>query len=279
VVFQVTDWFRGGSESTVVVRTEAANNDCTYPFEVGHDYLVFADTGGGNLRTSPCAGTRPVASEAAFIRQLRSAHAGTGMADIFGMSYQQQLNGSLEGLEKTKGVQGLTVTAKSDGGEYEYETVTSTDGSYEFRNLPPATYVITAEPPPGHYIEMAHTWDAGRGNVCRADFRVSYDGRITGVVVNSRGEPLNGIIGANLVEAGRPIDGSLGSLADNVVEGRFEFNRVPPGRYRLRFLPKVNGRIQFRDASYYPDTRMESSATDIEIGDGTHVDGLQFTIP
>src|SRR5437870_9012026 len=103
VVFQVSEWFRGGSESTLVVRTEAANNSCTYPFEVGHDYVVFAYAHDGNLRTDPCAGTRAVASETALIQQLRSARAGTGMADIFGTTYLQRLDGCLPGLEKTDG--------------------------------------------------------------------------------------------------------------------------------------------------------------------------------
>ena len=274
VVFQVSEWFGGGSESTVVVRTDPANSSCTYPFEVGHDYLVFAYTHEGNLRTDPCAGTRPVAPELALIHQLRSARAGTGMADMFGMAYVQRLDGSLAGLEKSEGVQGLIVTAKSDRGEY--ETVTSADGSYEFWALPSDRYVITAQPPTGRYVTAVRTLDVGRGTACRADFQVSYDGRITGSVTNSQGQPLNGTIGADLIEAGKATGGSM---ATRVTDGRFEFKLVPPGRYRLRFWPMVNGRNQSDEASYYPGTRIESAAAEIEIGDGTHVDGLQFTIP
>jgi len=274
VTFQVTEWFRGGSDSTLVVRTDPANSSCTYPFEIGRDYLVFAGMRDGNLGTSPCAGTQPVASEIGLIRQLRSARAGTGMADVFGMSYPQRLDSSLAGLEESEGVQGLTVTVKSDQGEY--ETVTSTDGSYEFRGLPPARYVITAEPPPNRHITAVRTLDVGRGSACRVDFPVSYDGRITGTVMNSQGQPLNGIIGANLVEAGKATGGSL---AVSVIDGQFEFKMVPPGRYRLRFLLQVNGRTQSDGASYYPGTKIESAAAEIQIGDGTHVEGLQFRIP
>ena len=112
VTFQLTEWFRGGLESTLVVRTYPANNSCTYPFEAGHDYLVFAYMKDGNLRTDHCAGTRPIASEIGLIYQLRSAREGRGMADVFGMSYLHQLDSSFSGLEKYEGVSGLTVTAK-----------------------------------------------------------------------------------------------------------------------------------------------------------------------
>jgi hypothetical protein len=89
---------------------------------------------------------------------------------------------------------------------------------------------------------------------------------ITGTVVNSQGLPLNGIMGANLLDDGKPTGSSL---ATEVVNGRFEFKMVPPGRYRLRFLLRVNGRIQSGD---------ESVAEEIEIHDGTHVEGVLLTV-
>jgi hypothetical protein len=189
------------------------------------------------------------------------------------MSYPERLD-SRFASENNEGISGLIVTIKSDAGEY--ETVTSSDGSYEFRGLPPARYVITAQPPPGRHITAVRTLDVGRGSACRADFQVSYDGRISGTVVNGQGQPLNGIIDANLVEAGQATGRSL---AVSVIEGKFEFKMVPPGRYRLRFLLQVNGRTQSDGASYYPGTKIESAAAELEIGDGTHVEGLQFTIP
>jgi hypothetical protein len=58
-----------------------------------------------------------------------------------------------------------------------------------------------------------------------------------------------------------------------------QFKMVPPGRYNLRFWPKPNGQREEDGGFYYPGTKLESAAAEIAIEDGTHVDGLQFTIP
>src|SRR2546428_13955854 len=84
------------------------------------------------------------------------------------------------------------------------------------------------------------------------------------------------VLSADSVDSAGPAAG--GSLAASVDQGQFEFKVVPPGHYRLRFWPKVNGRGQ-SDSFYYPGTRLESQASEIEVGDGTHLEGLQFTIP
>jgi hypothetical protein len=88
------------------------------------------------------------------------------------------------------------------------------------------------------------------------------------------GEPLSGSIGAQVV--GRPLGSAMASAVEN---GRFEFKMVPPGRYKLQFWPKPNGQRQEDGGFYYPGTKLESAAVEIKLEDGTHVDGLQFTIP
>jgi len=274
VTLEVIEQFRGDSSKTIIVRTDPANSSCTYPFEVGHDYLVFAYMKDGSLRTDPCAGTRPVASEIALIHQLRSTRAGTGMPDLFGTIYQQRLNGSIAGLEKSEGAAGVTVTVNSDGREY--ETVSSADGSYEFWGLAPGKYAINAQPPPRRLISQVYSLNVGSGSACRADFQLSYGGSISGTVVDMQGQPLTGLISADSVDSAGPAAG--GSLAASVDQGQFEFKMVPPGHYRLRFWPKVNGRGQ-SDSFYYPGTRTEAQAAEIEVGDGTHLEGLHFTIP
>src|SRR5207248_1159966 len=152
----------------------AANSSCSYPFEVGLDYLVFAYAQNANLYTNNCAGTRPAASETALIRELQSARAGTSMADLFGSTYSHRLDAtSAAGLMNVEALAGLVVTARSEHSEH--EIVTGPDGFYEFWRLPPGRYVITAKAPAGRHITQSHTLDVGLGTACRAYFDVQYD--------------------------------------------------------------------------------------------------------
>jgi hypothetical protein len=43
VTLSVSERFRVGAGDTLVVRTEVGTEACGYPFEVGHEYLVFAN--------------------------------------------------------------------------------------------------------------------------------------------------------------------------------------------------------------------------------------------
>jgi hypothetical protein len=70
---------------------------------------------------------------------------------------------------------------------------------------------------------------------------------------------------------------SAGPFERQVKDGRFEIPRLPPGRYRLMFLPIVAGRPA-GPAIYYAGTQVPSAAALIEVGEGAHVDGLQFTV-
>jgi hypothetical protein len=274
VTLQVTEPLRGDFEKTILIRTDAANNSCSFPFEAGHDYLVFAYLRNSNLYTNICAGTQPAKPEAALIRQLRAARAGTGMADVFGLVTEPLSNSSLAGLERFEPARALTVTAKS--ALREYRTQTSNDGSYEFWGLPPGRYGVTLQLPPARVTSQAYTLDVAPGTPCRADFQISYDGRIGGTVVNRQGQPMSGIISAQHAEPERANDNvSVASVDD----GHFDLKTVSPGRYRLQFLPRVNGRIRSNDAYYYPGTKVEAEAVELEVGDGARVEGLQLTVP
>ena len=68
-----------------------------------------------------------------------------------------------------------------------------------------------------------------------------------------------------------------GSFGAQVKDGGFEILRLPPGRYRLMFLPTVAGRPA-GPTVYYPGTQAQGAGSLIEVGEGEHVDGLQFNI-
>jgi hypothetical protein len=104
------------------------------------------------------------------------------------------------------------------------------------------------------------------------NFEVFWDGIISGTIVRHDGLPASGMITAQY--AGPE---SADFFVANVKDGRFEILRIPPGRYRLMFLPIVADR-QAGEPVYYPGTLAQSAAALIDVGEGAHVEGLIFTI-
>jgi len=130
--------------------------------------------------------------------------------------------------------------------------------------LPPGRYAMVLQPPVMRETSShEYALDVGFGVACRADFQLYYQGRISGTVVDNQGQGLSWIISA--YPAGSDPRQSISSVAD-VVDGRFVLKQVPPGHYQLRFLPKINGRIQ-SGFIYYPGVRTEAEAVEVEVGD------------
>ena len=183
VTFRVNEALRGDFDDTIVIRTDPANSSASYRFEIGHDYLVFADLQNGHLYTNSCTGSRAAATETALIRELRAARRGSRMSDIFGLVSTRQA-----ALENVTPAANLTVTAKSDVGEY--RVLTAVDGTYEFHGLASGRYAITVQPPPMRETSHPHTLNVGFEAACRADFEVYYVGQISGIVTHGHGHPL-----------------------------------------------------------------------------------------
>src|SRR5262249_2283957 len=88
------------------------------------------------------------------------------------------------------------------------------------------------------------------------------------------GQPASGMITA-LYAGSETLP--LGPLGGYVKDGHFEILRLPPGRYRLMFHPTVANRPA-GSAVYYPGTQAHDAAGLIEVGEGTHLEGLLFTV-
>jgi hypothetical protein len=277
VALSVSEWFRGKSGNSIIVRTEISTTACGYPFEVGHEYLVFAEESQGTLAVTICSATQPAKMAAATIRQLRSLRDGTALPPIFGIARTHPADWSQTGWEQVRPVPGVTLTARSERGNY--RTQTADDGSYEFQGLPTGQYQLRLEPPVGHValsevgVEQVGV-TAWPGNSCPMNFEVYYDGRISGTIVGSDGKPIAGFLSASYVG---PEQLHAGAIGTEVKNGFFEIPRLAPGRYELVFQPSGDGRSSTR-AIYYPGTEVKSEATLIELGEGTHVDGLLLTI-
>jgi hypothetical protein len=275
ITLRLSERFRGNSTDSVVIQTDIS--DCAYPFEAGHEYLVFANEFQGNLTVNKCTATRPAKMAVATIQQLRALRDGTALPDLFGFAGTHPSDSSEYGWEQVEPVPGLTVTAQSERGDF--RTQTADDGSYAFRGLPAGRYQVSVQPPERRLALWNGTTDhvganAGLGDTCPVNFEVFYDGRISGTVARADGQPVSGFVFA---EYEGPEKLNAAPVGSPVNSGHFEIGRLWPGLYRLVFQSNAQGPPPTRTI-YYPGTQVASEATPIELGDGTQVDGLQFTI-
>jgi len=77
VVFQVERVWKGPAVHNLVIVTARHSVSCGFPFEVGEEYLVYARAAGGELHTSICSRTAPLAAAAVDLVAL-----GPGMAMV-----------------------------------------------------------------------------------------------------------------------------------------------------------------------------------------------------
>jgi hypothetical protein len=275
VTLSVSERFRGAAGDTLVIRTGLGEGDCGYPFELGHEYLVFANERQGEVTVTSCSATRPAKMAVARIEQLRALRDGTTLPDLYGFVGTHPLVGGEAGWEQVQPMPGLTVTARSDTAEY--RTQTADDGMYRFRGLPRGRYRLGVAVPPGRVA----LWGGGAeypgtsaGIPCAMNFEVFWNGLISGIVVGRDGQPASGMITAQYIG---PETASVAQFGSYVKDGRFEILRLPPGRYRLRFLPTVANRSA-GPTVYYPGTQSQNEAAPIEVGEGEHIEGLMFSI-
>ena len=272
VTLKVTEWFHGSRSASLEIQTEAGTEACGYPFEVGYEYLVFANEWQGNRTVTTCSATQPAKMAIARIQQLRAVRDGTALPDLFGFVGTHPLRWDQTGWEQVQPVAGLTVLARSE--DSEYRTQTADDGLYAFQGLPRGRYQMSVEVPPGRrafWGGNAEHPGTSPGIGCPMNFEVFWDGRISGTVAGRDGLPASGIITAQSIGS----EATATSLGSQVKDGRFEILKVPPGRYRLAFLPTAGGRPA-GPTIYYPGTQRQSAAGLIEVGEGAQVEGLQL---
>ncbi len=277
VRFAVTDAFRGVSGKEIEIETTEGCCACGYPFEVGRAYLVYAHLHEGKLKTSSCSWTVPAVLGAATIQQYRAKRAGITAPSLFGLVTRVPQDARIEGLGSHTPVAGITMRIRGNAG-MEFTSSTSIDGVYEFRSLPPDTYELEPLLPATLTTRERATQKAVRVTIenaktCEQNVQVFADGVISGQAVTPAGEPLEGFLTIEPADAAeREAARKRGGLPgfETGADGRFELSLLWPGKYRLKFMPKIGGMVRFDDPAFYPDV--------ISLGEGQHVTGLRFVV-
>lgn len=280
VRFSVAENFRGPAISgqEIMVYTGNGGGDCGYPFTVGTSYLVYAFVSKDELNTGICMPTSPAVMAAAVIRQLRTLKKGSDVDDLFGMIGTAPRGVGYDDLVETKALADIRVRVIGSRGP-ERSTTTDRDGVYSFQALPSDTYRVEVDVPAG-----MSTWQRNRGETvtvqidterlagCRTDLFARPDGLISGRVVDDTGQ---GVAGFVTIQPADPKEAEAASRRGGLPgytteDGNFTLWLLPPGRYRLRFHPKIDGGVNFRVPASWSDN--------VDLGFGQHIQNFQFKV-
>src|SRR6266849_2564708 len=289
VNFSVSESFNGVSEAETVVYTGRGGGDCGYPFVVGTSYLVYAGAGSdGRLSTGICTGTQPEIMVGGLLKQLRAIRdAGHGF-DLVGTVFVLPKGAGYADQVESQPLEGVPVRAIGSHGGL-FSTVTDSHGAYSFDWLPPDTYKLQEALPAGlalaqgvaprSFVIIAADKQVSNFG-CLLDVSVRPDCQISGTVVDATGARMPGFV---TLEPADPKEAAAarqrgGLPGDETEDGKFSLPHLPPGRYRLVFVPKIGGHMNFRQKFYWPPSNAANSSA-IEISLGQHIDDVRFEIP
>ena len=279
--------FRGFESGQVEIITGWGDSDCGYQFKLGGTYLIYATKhkSDGRLRTSICSRTRPLTeadSDLAFFNSLATAE---HTATIFGTVVKTN-HEAKDGENMFQPVSGAEVAV--DGENNHRELKTDTKGAFSFGKLKPGKYKVLLTFPPG--LGQRDREDDGARNIedevevaaqgcAQTNFYLESDTRVSGRVVDARGEPISNLsLEMRGAESGGPnISAFLEARTDK--DGRFEFSFVPPGNYLLGHRIRNSQYQPPYPRTYYPGVGLRSLARPITVKENSGVRDLELMMP
>lgn len=285
--FTIEEAFKGVGGTGTVLDLDY----CGYLFTEGERYLVYAhrNRNNNNLLDVLAGHTRTrLLSEAAedleYIRGLSSAEPGSR---VFGKVAQYTLN-LKESRYDAESLQNIKVTL--DGNNQRQEVLSDSEGRYEFKRLPEATYRIRAELPTHLIYDEQKIKVTDRGCV-PLDISARRKGQIAGRVLDLNGQSLIHVP-ISLVPADASHEEIFAEAKDKFVwpfsltnsEGRFSFSLLPPGRYlliinRTEFERSRGERTPTLPRLFYPGVTDLGAATVIVVGKDDEPREYDFQLP
>lgn len=229
VTLQVEENFLGAKFKTIDIVTGAS--DCDFWFKSGERYLVYASHGAdGKVHTSKCSGTKTLdkaEEDLAFLRNLPRKGIG---ARIYGKVLGF---GQVNGKYDIQGLAGVPVSISGPGRNYDLTTDDS--GEYDLAGIPAGKYRISISVPNNYrQDELSETVTVNDRGCLRQSFVPHVDSLVSGIVLDEQGRAIAGAK-VNLVSAGPEIDTweKIELSEETDAEGKFTFEKMPPGHYLL----------------------------------------------
>lgn len=276
--------FKGVNQPTVKMLQGRGGGDCSFVFEKGVRYLLFAayseDT--NSFNTNICTRSVPLAyagEDLAYLRGLPTSDSGTSLTGTV-INYDYQEEGNTSEPEVIKGVK---ITAEGPNGQ-KFEAFTSDDGTYKIAGLPPGTYIVRADVPSYLHLARAEPEKVAVPNkgCASVGFLTRTDGRIAGVVRDASGKlaPAKYVDLIPFEMANRLGDRGIGRYTKTDAAGRFEFKSLRPGRYligvNIRSDPEGDNPFP---RMFFPGVAKAADATVITLGKGEKLNGYDISLP
>jgi hypothetical protein len=277
VRFRVTKAYSGNPGSEVAVQTGMGGGDCGYHFEPGHTYLVYGHKSNGSLYTGICSGTQTIEQAGTALAWLDSLPSRPKDANIFGKVSQRTIKASERAA-------GITVSVADPSGR---ERTTSTDagGAYSITGLVPGEYVVSLSIPKGMTgSSTSRRVQLHEQGCAEASFWITIDGRISGHVLDSGGQPVQGIHvvlayfdspNFNARNGYVPYDRS--AYTDD--HGSYEFGGLLPGKYLVFLNPFGFDDKHPYPRQFYKGGEQLETATRIDVPESGAVLDIDFTLP
>jgi hypothetical protein len=294
-IFAQTAWvtvkeaFKGVSAGQQIVLKQAGN-DCAPKFNAGSEVLLYLSPLQPGFWIAPaCHRSRSLADAADDLLFLRALPKSASANRLSGEVVLYEDSPSL-GFHRVHAFSRLRVTIASKNANF--DAYTNTDGVYEVYGLPPGTYTVKIDMPPGLKLQFPTITGPRHGLLPRGttvsldketavsvDFVLYENNRISGVLLTQQGKPVQ-----NSCLDLEPADqqaGQKGRIFDcTKQDGSFTLDDMPSGRYVI--VGNKSGQISITEpypTTYYPGVSTRADAQVLEIIRGQSIEGLQFRLP
>jgi protocatechuate 3,4-dioxygenase beta subunit len=262
---------RGQPQATVV--TAAESSACGYEFRAGTRYLIVANREtDGRLSVSECGLTTPLSESRGLQEYLQTLSGPPTETRIWG-----QVSTATSWVDRFPDYAGVVGSRVSVTGPEQRVVTTGADGWFSFANLRHGTYTLNvdltgAAPYFGTLKSQVVTLDASQAHACAEErFLAPLRNSISGVVIDEGGMPLQKVhVELQSADALNPLDRSRSGVTTDA-DGRYRFDDLPPGRYRVGLNIRSTGPMAMAPFVETHAALTASGEPVIALGPGDHV--------
>jgi hypothetical protein len=290
VRIRVDEGFKGSVAGQTFEQHEGAS-DCDAKFRTGQRAVFYLF--GKTLESSHVAACThslgsadPGGDDLLFLRGLPKSAKGTRLSGEVEL-YEE--SGS-DAFHRVRGLADIPVKISGPKGS-RVEARTNADGVYEQYNLPPGKYSVSITVPKGLRVKFPVVTGSPPDSRNEAGVELPVDGgvsvgfvleadtKVTGRLLDAKGNPINGVCLDLEPVKGRGDNGAR-FFDCSKDSGKFKMEMMPPGQYWLvaRDERKGDG-FKSKSTFYYPSTRDRNHATIISIEAGKYSESLDMQIP
>jgi hypothetical protein len=279
VRFRIERMFKGLRSISFVEIDTSASTSCEAPFAKGRRYLVYAkrlDT--GRVFTSLCNGSKPINQAADDLRFLEGWIRNRTITSIQGqilLDYGQGNVGSRDRLSKN--LRGSLVTAVNTDGQ-RYSSGADGDGRFLIAPVRAGTYKLTVTQTRFLSGDPEYTVNVPEGGCADLYVWMSRDGKVMGRLREPTGRPPVAIrVQLIPILQGDVYPSPYETLSG--VDGKYEFSRIPPGRYlvAVKASDEPTPKVPYKRV-YYPGVPQRDRATPIQVAEARSVLNVNFTV-